>query len=141
MILALDTNILSALFRAEASAEAVLTVLEAQPPETLVIHGVAFSEFLAAPNIVEATAFAFLRDTGVQVEWETDEAMWLCAARAFRAYSVRRRSSGGGQPRRILADFVIGAHALQRTEALLTLDPQHYRLNFPELRVIFPAGE
>ncbi|MHA0034107.1 type II toxin-antitoxin system VapC family toxin [Deinococcus sp. PESE-13] len=139
MTLALDTNILSAIFRAEETAEAVLGVLEAQPPGTLVVSGAAFSEFLAAPNIAEASAFAFLRDTGVRADWQMDEDLWLCAARAFRGYSVRRRQSGGGQPRRILADFMIGAHALLRADALVTLDPQHYRLNFPELRVINPA--
>ncbi|RJF71608.1 type II toxin-antitoxin system VapC family toxin [Deinococcus cavernae] len=139
MTLALDTNILSALFRAEASAEDVLTVLESRAPGQLVIHGAAFSEFLAAPGIDEETAFAFLRDTGVRADWETDENVWRCAAREFRAYAVRRRGSGGYQPRRILADFVIGAHALLRAEALLTLDPQHYRLNFSELKVINPV--
>lgn len=110
-VLALDTNILSALFRGEASAEAILTVLEAQPQGSLIMHGAAFSEFLAAPHIDEALAFSFLEDTGVQVDWATDEQIWLSAARAFRKYALRRRKSVGDAPRRILADFLIGAHA------------------------------
>lgn len=140
MTLALDTNILSAIFRGEASTEAILTMLEAQPPESLVLHGAAFSEFLAAPHIDEATAFAFVRDTGIRIDWEVDEEVWLLAARAFRSYATRRRSSGGGQPRRILADFLIGAHAALKSDALLTLDPQHYQMNFPQLRVIDPLA-
>lgn len=103
------------------------------------MHGAAFSEFLAAPRIDEVLAFDFLKDTGVQVDWDTDESIWLSAARAFRGYAFRRQKSGGEAPRRILADFLIGAHALAKADALLTLDPQHYRLNFPTLRVIQPG--
>jgi predicted nucleic acid-binding protein len=39
-------------------------------------------------------------------------------------------------PRRILADFVIGAHALRRAYALLTLDDRLYRLAFPRLEIM-----
>lgn len=139
MTLALDTNILSAVFRGEESADAILAVLESWPPGTLVIHGAAFCEFLAAPGIQRETAFAFLQDTGVRVAWETSEEIWLAAASAFRSYAERRRQSGSGHPRRIMADFLIGAHAAVSAGELLTLDPQHDRQSFPGLMVLNPA--
>lgn len=57
------------------------------------------------------------------------------AGRAFQAYALRRRSHGDSGPRRILADFVIGAHALDRDYDLLTMDDRLYRAAFPRLRI------
>lgn len=139
MTLSLDTNILSAIFRAEDSAEAILTLLEARAGEDIVLHGAAFCEFLAGPGIREEDALNFLRDTGVRVEWQTGEALWLATAWAFKDYATRRRMSGGEQPRRILADFLIGAHAESLGATLVTLDPQHFRQNFAGLVVTNPV--
>ncbi|GAA5533881.1 hypothetical protein [Deinococcus aluminii] len=50
-------------------------------------------------------------------------------------YAERKRS-GGGLPRRLLVDFLIGAHAHTLSAALFTLDPQHYRQAFPDLHVL-----
>lgn len=57
----------------------------------------------------------------------------------LRAYAARRRTSGGGTPRRVLADFVIGTHAASRAAQLVTLDAQHYAACFPDLKVPVPA--
>ncbi|GGI79654.1 type II toxin-antitoxin system VapC family toxin [Deinococcus wulumuqiensis] len=38
----------------------------------------------------------------------------------------------------VTPDFVIGAHALRRGDALFTADPQHDRLGFPFLPVLTP---
>jgi predicted nucleic acid-binding protein len=40
--------------------------------------------------------------------------------------------------RRLLADFVIGAHALLRADRLVTFNGADFRSDFPELK-IFPA--
>ena len=56
--------------------------------------------------------------------------------RAFQSYAVRRRRHGHSAPRRILADFMIGAHAQQAGYQLLTLDGRLYRTAFPELTVV-----
>jgi hypothetical protein len=55
--------------------------------------------------------------------------------RAFQAYAARRRRHGEAGSRRILADFVIGAHALQNGFRLLTLDDRIYRAAFPTLKI------
>jgi predicted nucleic acid-binding protein len=84
-------------------------------------------------NLVES----FLFDTGVIVEFTLDESIWREAARAFGARAARRRSRHGDQPRRLWADFLIGAHATEKSDRLLTLDPNRYRTDFPQL-VLLP---
>lgn len=82
----------------------------------------------------------FLDRARVEVDWDLDEATWRTAAQAFRAYAERRRARRGDYgPRRILADFVIGAHALHYASALVTLDRGIYREAFPELEILTPV--
>ncbi|WP_460330824.1 PIN domain-containing protein, partial [Thermus oshimai] len=59
---------------------------------------------------------------------------WHLAGERFGQYARKRRTTG--LPRRILADFLIGAHALHHHLALATFDPVHYRVAFPELEVL-----
>jgi hypothetical protein len=70
---------------------------------------------------------------GGQGPWprESRHASW----RAFSAYSGRRREERGSGARRILADFLIGAPALQCGFRLLTLDEGLYRGAFPRLAI------
>lgn len=67
-----------------------------------------------------------------------EEAVWRAAGRAFQSYAARRRQPHRREsvPRRILADFVIGAHAFRRGYRLLTLDDRLYRAAFPGLVLI-----
>lgn len=99
----------------------------------------AFAEVLAGPGIARTDLEDFLADADITLDWVTSTAVWERAMTAFTTYATRRRSSGGGQPRRILADFLIGAHAAVTAQELLTLDPQHYRQGFPELHIISPG--
>lgn len=48
----------------------------------------------------------------------------------------RRYRRAGGPRARILADFLVGAHALATADAFLTRDRGFYATYFPELRVI-----
>lgn len=53
--------------------------------------------------------------------------------------SGRRR--GAGQPRaRVVADFLLGAHALHQADAFLTRDDRFYRSTFAPLRVTAPGA-
>lgn len=56
------------------------------------------------------------------------------AGRAWWAY--RRR---GGKRERVVADFLIGAHALARADRLLTRDRGFYRKDFAGLTVLDPS--
>jgi predicted nucleic acid-binding protein len=77
----------------------------------------------------------FFEDTGIAVDWELGEEIWRSAARAFRGYAKRRRKHRDLGTRRILADFLIGAHAAVRGYRLLTLDERLYRAAFPTLKI------
>lgn len=58
----------------------------------------------------------------------------LAASRAWKVYRGK-----GGQRERVVADFLIGAHALLQAERLLTRDRGFYRSYFSRLRILDPA--
>lgn len=58
----------------------------------------------------------------------------LAASKAWKVYRTR-----GGQRERVVADFLIGAHAFSQAERLLTRDRGFYRTYFSRLRVLDPA--
>jgi len=99
----------------------------------LVISGAVYSELLAAPGRTEAFIDNFCEETGIAVEWELGEKIWREAGKAIQDYAARRRKRKEAEPRRILADFLIGAHALANGYQLLTLDEGNYRAAFPRL--------
>jgi predicted nucleic acid-binding protein len=63
------------------------------------------------------------------------EPVWRSAGRAFQSYAERLRKQRDSGTRRILADFLIGAHALTRGYRLLTLDERLYQAAFPKLTI------
>jgi predicted nucleic acid-binding protein len=138
MTTAIDTNVLVALWDEDdalnSAAEIALDAAFARGK--LVISGAIFAELLAFPRRTEAFVDQFLEHTGIAVDWATDESIWRVAGRAFQSYANRRRRQKLGGPRRVLADFLIGAHALERGYVLLTLDDRLYRVSFPALRVL-----
>ncbi|HEX4074272.1 MAG TPA: PIN domain-containing protein [Candidatus Acidoferrales bacterium] len=102
----------------------------------LVTAAPVFAELLASPARSEAFVDYFLKETAIAVEWDIDERIWRSAGRAFQGYVTQRTKQRNGGPRRILADFVIGAHALRRGYRLLTLDDRLYRAAFPTLSIV-----
>ena len=135
MITAVDTNVLLDVFGAdtrfgETSSEALRHCLR---EGALVACEVVWAE--------AATAFqedeAFLRamaELGVAFEPMREEAA-LGAARAWHSYRVR-----GGSRLRIASDFLIGAHAIQAADRLLTRDRGFYRQVFRGLKVLDPSA-
>jgi len=138
MTAAIDTNVLVGLWDLDdelnASAQAALDTAFAQG--RLVISGAVFAELLAFPRRSELFVDQFLSETGISVDWTTDDAIWRTAGRAFQGYAKRRRRQKSKGPRRLLGDFLIGAHALERGFSLLTLDDGIYRAAFPKLRIL-----
>ena len=57
------------------------------------------------------------------------------AGRLWRAF----RDAGGGRRDRVVADFLVGAHALHQAQALLTRDRGFYRRYFKRLRIVEPG--
>jgi predicted nucleic acid-binding protein len=133
-VTALDTNIVVAIF--QGFDEVFRAVVRFRAEGRIVACPVVFSELLA--NRERSVVEAFFERGRVGVEWALPLEVWATAGAAYREYAVRRREPGGGEPRRILADFLIGAHALSSGGRLLTLDPGFYRTNFPGLEVHEP---
>jgi predicted nucleic acid-binding protein len=137
LITALDTNVISALWSSEATARIVEPkLLECRNEGVLVIAAPIYCELLAYPGLSETELMRFMADAGIEADYELDQPVWQEAGRHFANYAKRRRDSGGGQPRRLLIDFLIGAHAILRSDRLFTLDRDFYVRVFPKLRVI-----
>lgn len=138
MVTAIDTNVLVALWDPNDSLNqaAQRSLDEAQGRGELLISAPVFAELLAFPARHTTFVETFLNDTGITVEWNLDEGIWRLAAEAFQKYARRRRKQGKRGPRRILADFLIGAHAQKRGYHLLTLDEGLYATAFPQLILV-----
>ena len=140
MITAIDTNIIIGVLEAVDTMANYLSAIIDRLAEhgPTIIAPVVYAELLAGPSRSPAIVDAFLRDTPVRVDWDLDDAVWRAAGLAFRGYGLQRREAGDGAPRRILADFIIGAHALRRRATLLTWDDQLYQRLFPDLITVAP---
>jgi len=134
VITAVDTNVLLDVFGADIShgvrsanalrhclREGALVACEAVWAET----GVAFpgdKPFLEA-----------MRTIGVTFS-PIEEAAASRASASWRLYRSR-----GGKRERVVADFLIGAHALTQCDRILTRDRGFYRDYFRELTIVDPT--
>ena len=137
MTTAIDTNVVVALWDKDPTLNlAAQTALEtAFNRGSLVVSAPVFAELIAAPGRTESFVSSFLEETGIAIDWDLGEAAWRSAGRAFQGYAERRRKQRDAGSRRILADFLIGAHAQTRGYRLLTLDERLYKLAFPTLTI------
>jgi len=62
----------------------------------------------------------------------------LSARRAAAAWGEYRRR--GGPRSRIVSDFLVGAHALEQADRLLTRDRGFYRTAFEDLTILDPTA-
>lgn len=138
MTTAIDTNVLVALWDTDArlNTAAQKALDAAQERGALVISGAVYAELLALPGRTEGMLDDFLAATTLQVDWESREGIWRAAGKAFQRYVERRKTKKDELPRRILADFLIGAHASVLRYRLMTLDQRLYRAAFPEMEII-----
>jgi len=138
MTTAVDTNVVIALWDKDPGLSlAAQNALEsAFNRGTLVAAAPVFAELMAAPGRSEAFVELFCEETGIAIDWQLGEQVWRSAGRAFRAYVERRRKQRDIGTRRILADFLIGAHAAANGYRLLTLDDRLYRTSFPALAIV-----
>ena len=138
MTTAVDTNVIVALWDRDPSlSSAAQSALDAALGRgTLVVAATVFAELMAAPSRSELFLDSFFRETGINIDWALDESVWRTAGRAFQGYAARRRKQRDVGPRRILAHFLIGAHAQEGGHSLLTLDDHLYRTAFPGLTVV-----
>jgi len=137
---AVDTNVFVALFSGDAdtSAAAQESLEKARADGPLEISPAVYAELVAGRD--ETFAEKFLSEKGIEVDWGQGKQVWSTAGARYGEYARdRRKQKGDPGPRRILADFLIGAHALHRAEALLTSDSRIYGTYFSELKVLGPT--
>jgi predicted nucleic acid-binding protein len=135
VITAVDTNVLLDVFGADptfgASSAAALSKCIADG--RVIASDVVWAETGASfpePAAAEA-ALAHLR-----IDFSPlDVATSLATGHAWRAY---RRA--GGTRERVIADFLIGAHATGQADRLLTRDRGFYRRYFESLLIVDPGG-
>ena len=136
MITAIDTNILLDILLpnenfCDASAQAVE---DAATAGSLVICDIVYAE-LCIHFAAQRECDEFLDSNEIRVEPLCREVHFL-AGRAWRSYRQQ-----GGQRARILADFLIGAHAQAQASRLLSRDRGFYRKLFPALKLLDPSHE
>lgn len=134
MITAVDTNILLDILVPnqefyEASADALQ---DAASEGSLVVSDIVYAE-LCIHFETQRESDTFLESNEIRVQALSRESHFL-ASRAWRTY--RRQ---GGKRTRILADFLIGAHAQKQATRLLSRDRGFYRKLFPSLDLHDPA--
>jgi len=101
-----------------------------------VVSAPVFVELAAMPTVNVQRVEELLAEMHIAVDFDLGEDAWRLAATSFAAYAMRRRRSGGGSPKRLLADFGIAAHALLHADQLMTLDAKRYGQDFPKLRIV-----
>jgi predicted nucleic acid-binding protein len=138
MTTVVDTNVIVALWDRDDSlnlaAQRALDAARARG--SLVIPAPVYAELLAFAGRTQQFLDAFFNQTSIVIDWDLAEAAWRLAGRAFQGYAARRRRQREIGPKRIPADFVIGAYAAQHGYSLLTLDEGLYRAAFPALRIV-----
>jgi|ERR1700686_2838866 len=133
---ALDTNIVSPVWSgAPAATTMVAQLSKARAEGALMISAPVFVELLAVPGLNVQLVRKALAEMAIAIDFDMGEDVWQLAATSFTAYAIRRRHSGGGSPKRSLADFVIASHALLRADRFMTLDTNRYAVDFPNLRL------
>ncbi|MGH2865793.1 MAG: type II toxin-antitoxin system VapC family toxin [Solirubrobacteraceae bacterium] len=134
MITAVDTSVLLDVFGADRefgtrSAEALRVCIS---EGSIIACEIVWAE-TGASFSEPATAEAALARLRVDFS-PLDTSTALATAQAWRAYRHL-----GGTRERVIADFLIGAHALANADRLLTRDRGFYRRYFKGLRVLDPS--
>jgi predicted nucleic acid-binding protein len=99
---------------------------------SMVACDVVWAEVATAFGHAQARAVDALREIGIAYSPMTEEA----ALRAAECWYRFRKRSGRKEP--IVADFLIGGHALVQADRLLTRDRGFYRDYFKPLTLVLP---
>ena len=134
MITAVDANIvLDVLVGTPTEVQSAHTaMLAAKVAGDLIMSSVAYAEIAARFNS-KAKADDFFSLLACKVQPLDDNAAFL-AGQFFAQY----RKCGGTRTR-IIADFLVAAHAQQNADRILTRDTGFFGSNFPRLKAVSPT--
>jgi hypothetical protein len=133
----LDTNVLVYLLNQDdaLNRRALVGIENARRSGRLVVCGPVYAELLGLPSRTQTILDEFFSLGGIEIEWRFEADVWRTAGVAFQGYVKRRLADGKELPRRILTDFLVGAHAVIRGYTLLTVDKRLYKVSFSGIRV------
>lgn len=133
MITAVDTNVLLDVFAADPDfvAGSRRAIRDCIQEGKIVACEVVWAEVSASFPTTDAAREALLT-LGIEFQPLAEDAA-LGAGTLFREY--RRR---GGRRDRVVADFLVGSHAMAQADRLLTRDRGFYRAYFEDLSLLDP---
>ena len=135
--LTLDTNVILTLWNNESEAQTIAKILDKfQTTYQYTVSPIVFAELRAHPNLTHTQLIAKLQVMGVGHEYDYTKTMFDLAGSRYATYARLRRQNGQQTPKRMLADFLVGAYSACRSKQLFTLDLNRYQTYFPELTII-----
>jgi len=136
VITAVDTNVLIDIFGADPSygvqsKEALRSSIQ---QGSLIACEVVWAEVI---SLFPTEHMAQEALAGIGVGYSSLEAeASMTAGQLWKIYRDK-----GGKRTRMVADFLIGAHALHQADVLLTRDRGFYRLGIPSLKIVDPSRQ
>lgn len=135
MITAVDTSVLLDIFGADPKfgARSAQALRECIADGSVIACDIVWAETSASFAEPKAAEAALVR---LRVDFcPLDSSTSLTVGQSWRAYR-----KDGGSRERVIADFLIGAHAVAHADRLLTRDRGFYRRYFKQLQVLDPSG-
>lgn len=135
-MISLDTNIILIAYHPEDEHnKRIMQSLELHQEDGFCISPPVYGELRADQNWTNNLQ-PFLVALDVQIIWDMPIGVWDNAGQMLRKYTDLRK--GGKLPRRILADFLIAAHAEYHTFDVMSFDETVYKVVLENVNLIKP---